>query len=296
MLACLALATLVSVVAEDQIAPSPLRGPYASDQAQLAAAEAASAAFAHSAEAALLRQQVPQLDDLLRAAPAGLVADLSAAMAQDIAPRDPHAVLAARLGGPRDAAGSQAWEVGAGGTLHVFWSLDAPGIRRLHEQLVAVVSAHPKLVIVDTHLLPISVWLLEIKRLEEVKNHLVGRGLQLATPAAAASADDDSAQPEHGLPERALLDVATEPWMGFSQMSHHRRQGGYLLVEDVSSARVFGIEAVPCFVYLSPRGLVHRLAGLPDAAGPGLVSWVNRILAWEIEHDAALRAQQERLR
>ena len=172
-------------------------------------------------------------------------------------------------GGQQDAAGAQLDHQGAGGTVWVFWAHDAPAAALVPAALMALADAMPELAVFDVHMMGVMDWITQMHRLRDIKNVLETR--------------DDTLDPDiERQRKEELVALTVAEWSGFTRMSQMRRQGGYLMLEDVSAAVALDVRRIPSFYYISPSSTIHRLEGLGQRTD--LAEWIRQALAWEAEH------------
>lgn len=179
-------------------------------------------------------------------------------------------------GGYRDPTPEMTFDAGKQGLLWVFWSCDAPGIAMLPAQLAEVQRTWPDLMVRDSHVMRLSDWNRFARKLWDLKSQLeqADPGVDVTTLIPA---------------RRALRDAAMPPLAALTTMAVSRRQGGYLLIEDVSAACAYDVHRLPTLVFLSPNGLVHRTTGLHPTRS--IAAWINHTLTWEAANLRLLQAR-----
>ncbi|MDA3961208.1 MAG: hypothetical protein PF961_10495 [Planctomycetota bacterium] len=181
---------------------------------------------------------------------------------------------------PRDPSSADSFEIGNEGLLWVFWAADGPDMVLLPAQLATVAHSFPELPIRDNHVMRLSDWQDMLRTLSQIKDLLEMR--DDAIPDAAEIAQ-----------KRELRDSLMKPYLAATTMAEARQTGGILILENAGPAVDWQITELPSFVFVSPRGVVHRRAGLHRDRT--LASWIAGCLEWEVANDAALRERQRLL-
>jgi len=162
-----------------------------------------------------------------------------------------------------------AFSTGKDGTLWIFWSQDCPQVDYLAGKINTFRRDHPEIAVYDVHMMPLIGWYNAIKYLASVRAQL----LQL----------DPARTPEQQYDEKlAIRDKAMAAWTGFNAMCRYNRDGGYMMVEDMTAAKAYGVTNIPCFRFISPGGAMHKLEGVSSTLDLG--EWVRRIADWESKH------------
>jgi len=177
-------------------------------------------------------------------------------------------------GGNLDPTAGMTYDVGEQGLLWAFWAIDAPGMEDLPNQLAQAQSSAPGLRIHDLHVMRLTDWQDLLHTLGKLKDRL--------------EHDDPLIDNETEIRRKRDLTALTMPrYYAATQMAQTRRYGGMLLVEDMTAALAWSVRSLPSFVYVSPRGVVHRLRGVSQDRP--LAAWMQHCQAWESEHDQIIR-------
>lgn len=177
-------------------------------------------------------------------------------------------VVQAKLvpGGGMDPTAGMTYDIGPGGLLWAFWATDAPGIEPLPNQLAQAQVAYPEMRIHDLHIMRLTDWHAMVKTLSQIKDEMERDDPFL----------DNATEIQR---KREIAALRLPRYMAATEMAQTRRQGGHLLIEDMTAALAWSIANIPSFVYVSPRGVVHRIKGVnPDRP---LAAWIAQCLAWE---------------
>lgn len=172
---------------------------------------------------------------------------------------------------------SQIYQEAPMGLLWIFWATDAPGTELLPGQLARVGKAFPELVIHDQHLMRLSDWQRMLKTLANLQDVLASNDPLV---------DDES----EGRAKQQVRDAVAPRYLAATAMAETRRNGGYLIIEDLRPAYAWSVSELPSAVYVSPRGIVHRLRGLNPERD--LAAWIVRCVQWEQENDGTLRVRE----
>ena len=172
-------------------------------------------------------------------------------------------------GGGLDPTAGMTYDSGPEGLLWAFWATDAPGIAPLAQQLAAAQAARPQLRIHDLHVMRLTDWRDLLQLMARLRDEL--------------ERDDPLIDNEReALTKRTAVGLHFPGYLAAAQMAQTRRDGGHLLIEDMTAALAWSVRHIPSFVYVSPRGVVHRIKGIhPDRP---LTAWLAQCQAWEQQH------------
>ena len=190
-------------------------------------------------------------------------------------------LLAQRAGGGRrDPSPAMTFQAKPMGLLWAFWATDAPGTEMLPNQLSRTAKIYPDLAIYDQHIMRLSDWHAMLRTLSSLKDLLEGN-------------DPLIPDEQEALQKRGLRDSVIGRYVAATEMAEARREGGYLLLEDVAPAIAWQVSEIPMFVFLSPRGIAHRVRGLH--VDRDVATWIARCLEWETMNDPVLKEREAEL-
>lgn len=190
-------------------------------------------------------------------------------------------LLAQRAGGGRrDPSPAMTFQAKPMGLLWAFWATDGPGTEMLPNQLSRTAKIYPDLAIYDQHIMRLSDWHAMLRTLSSLKDLLEGN-------------DPLIPDEQEALQKRGLRDSVIGRYVAATEMAEARREGGYLLLEDVAPAIAWQVSEIPMFVFLSPRGIAHRVRGLH--VDRDVATWIARCLEWETMNDPVLKAREAEL-
>jgi len=156
----------------------------------------------------------------------------------------------------------------------VFWSIDSKN-DVLAAQLEAVGRKLPGVSRADVHLMPLREW----RSWAQVMGSFQDR-----VAAIQAGGDLVASHRDRLRQDAEAMMVTTQ---GFNAMVASFRPGGYRIIDDMTAAEYFDIKRVPTIVYVSSRGIEHRMDGC--SVNESMLTFIQRAEEWEAKQVASGR-------